>query len=849
MNQEDKKQQVTDFLLGELDAEATKSLEQELKKDPELRAYLAEMNKVLGLVQEATIETEELSEDRRQTLQSAARAINSSEQPAGQLLEFQLPMKWVAAVLLVAGGLSLFNPNADIRFGDHHLGLESETSASASDVSVPRTDSAEPTPSSLVQAGKVVADSENKWFETLNSLGSMVENSQNTAPAVPIKSSSESVFKAKDDAVFDKLAFNNATGIGGGAGGSVSGGGAVSGKVGAKHGARGGKGGRLISESLLRRRAEDFRKEADVYVGLKLESLQEIQDAPIAEESLGLALGDRLQAERERGRAGFRYSLHDGYGRTLHGPHILRHIHRQPQESPRDMFFRYYGDNAFVPADADALSTFAADVDTASWALARNYLTKGNVPPKGAIRTEEFLNWFDHGLVAPKQGDFAVTLQMAPSRYRHQEGVSLLQIGIKAREIQAGDRKPFNLVFVVDRSGSMKSGDRMEMVKRSLELLVDQLRKEDTVGIVSFESKAHLELEPTAGTLRWKIREAVRGIEMGGSTNAEAGLLLGYEMAERAWREEAVNRVILCSDGVANTGETDQERILEKVRSFAERDIDLTTIGVGMGNHNDVFLERLANKGNGACHYVDDYDEAKRVFVERFTGTMQTIARDVKIQVEFNPGILRRWRQLGYENRAVADQDFRNDAVDAGEIGAGHEVTALYELESHIGVALGDWIAKVRVRWFPDGSDEAQEQEWRLALGEGSSRWELASRDFRRSNVTAQFAEFLRRSYWARGDSFDQLLEDAQNLVREDPADAQMRELRDLIKRTKSLVTHFMPPQDDLTLLIEESYRLNLLVAEAETKTDPSEEIHAKLQEIRRQNDELEEQIRKLLEG
>jgi len=559
-----------------------------------------------------------------------------------------------------------------------------------------------------------------------------------------------------------------------------------------------------------------------------------------------------LAGERGRRRqrpAEPRLIVIDGYGRRYHDHHVVQdYLCRQPKETPRDMFFRYYGDNPMVRAEEDGLSTFAADVDTASYALARKYLTDGNLPPKAAIRTEEFVNYFNHGLAAPAEEDFAVTIDYAPTPFSGGPGGGMFRFGVKAREVDRESRKPLNLVFVVDRSGSMADGNRIELVKRSLELLVDQLRDDDTVGIVAFESHAHLILEPTPGYERYKIREAVRGLTTGGSTNAEAGLVMGYELAEKAYRAQASNRVVLCSDGVANTGETDQGRILERIQRFSEQQIDLTAIGVGMGNHNDVFLEQIADTGNGACHYVDDFEEAKRVFVERFTGTMQTIARDVKIQVEFNPGVIKRWRQLGYENRAIADADFRNDAVDAGEIGAGHEVIGLYEAEGHIGVAIGDWVAKVRLRWFPDGSREAVETETVLALGEGGSRFELADPRFRLGAVAAQYAEVLRRSYWAREDSYSDLVVEAEKLARDLPKDPQVRELRDMILLTRKLVEQ-LPPRDDLAILIDEARRLRLLEAEVDQVENRSTELEARLGELRQRNDELEQQIRDLLGG
>ena len=538
--------------------------------------------------------------------------------------------------------------------------------------------------------------------------------------------------------------------------------------------------------------------------------------------------------------------IRDGYGREWCGEQIIRYLHPvHGKESPRDMFFRYYGDNPRVLTERDALSTFAADVDTASYPLVRNYLVNRQLPPKEAVRTEEFLNYFQNELAPPREGDFAIHLDHAPSIFGG-DGTRLVKVGIKAREVGRADRKPMNLVFVIDRSGSMAKQNRIELVKRSLELLVDQLREDDTVGIVTFESRGHKELDPTPGYERWQIREAIRKLQTGGSTNAEAGLILGYEMAERAFREGAINRVVLCSDGVANTGETDQAKILERVRNFSERQIDLTAIGVGMGNHNDVFLEQIADKGNGSCHYVDDFEEAKRVFVEQFTGTLQTIARDVKIQVEFDPKTVAAWRQLGYENRSIADQDFRNDSVDAGEVGAGHEVVALYEVTLMPKVDAEANLATVRLRWFPDGVNEATEIERTTSMGEGSERFGLADARFRLSAVAAQYAEVLRRSYWAREDSYAELMRESEELVRALRGDAQVRELRDMIRRTRRLIDA-LPEWDELTMLVEEARSLRLLEAEARQVEERSSYLESRLEELHKRNQELEDEIRKLI--
>ena len=401
--------------------------------------------------------------------------------------------------------------------------------------------------------------------------------------------------------------------------------------------------------------------------------------------------------------------VQDGYGRPYHHDQIIHHLRPiHENETPQDMFFRYYGDNAFVPAQQNAISTFAVDVDTASYPLARNYLSNQQLPPRASVRTEEVVNYFDQGLKAPEQDLFTVQLDAAPTPYGSQEGNLLMRVGVKAIEVEREERLPMNVVFVVDKSGSMRKENRLSLVQRSLELLLDQMRDDDKIGVVSFDTSGHVVQESVYGRDRWKVREALRSLSADGSTNAAEGLFLGYEMLDRNFLEGGINRVVLASDGVANTGETDQQRILEQVADFTARQVDLTTIGVGMGNHNDVFLEQLANKGNGSCHYVDGFEEAKRVFLDEFSSTMQTIARDVKIQVEFDEQRVASWRQIGYENRSLTAEQFRDDTVDAGEVGAGHEVVALYEVELAKSAdvpsagAEGEALATVRLRWKPD---------------------------------------------------------------------------------------------------------------------------------------------------
>ncbi len=299
----------------------------------------------------------------------------------------------------------------------------------------------------------------------------------------------------------------------------------------------------------------------------------------------------------------------------------------------------------------------------------------------------------------------------------------------------------------------------MGLVKKALGLLVGELRPNDTVGIVVYGSTARVLLEPTEGEDRWAIMEAIDALEPGGSTNAAHGLSLGYQMAERLISPGRTTRVVLLSDGVANVGNTGSDSILKDVRRYVDQGIQLSTVGFGMGNYNDILMEQLANDGDGNYAYVDTISQARRVFVEDLTGMLQVIAKDAKVQVEFNPDVVSRYRLIGYENRRVADQDFRVDTIDAGEVGAGHSVTALYELKFHEG-ARGQ-VAKVFLRYEDPKTGRVIEIDKSFDRSQLMASMEEASARFQLDSAVAEYAEILRDSYWAQ----DGTLKDVRNLT------------------------------------------------------------------------------------
>ena len=413
-----------------------------------------------------------------------------------------------------------------------------------------------------------------------------------------------------------------------------------------------------------------------------------------------------------------------------------------------DVFFKNYGVNPFIDTEDDHFSTFGMDVDTASYSVARRYLRDGHLPPPEAVRVEEFVNAFDYNYDPPSHEAFSLHIEGAPSKFGEGKRLQLLRIGIQGRVVPTENRKDAILTFVIDVSGSMAMENRLGLVKRALTLLVEQLRPGDEVGIVIYGSRAKVLLPHTGVEGREEIIATINSLAPEGSTNAAEGLRMGYDLALKNARFGSINRVILCSDGVANVGKTGPDAILRTVRAHVDEGITLTTVGFGMGNFNDILMEQLANKGNGSYAYVDNLNEARRIFVENLTGTLQVIARDAKVQVEFNPQVVSRFRLLGYENRRLDHEDFRDDDADGGEIGSGHSVTALYEIKLHEG-ALGQ-LATVFIRHEDPDTRQVTEISEDIFAAELAAAFEEASPEFQLAAAIAEFAEILRDSFWAQ---------------------------------------------------------------------------------------------------
>ena len=337
-------------------------------------------------------------------------------------------------------------------------------------------------------------------------------------------------------------------------------------------------------------------------------------------------------------------------------------------------------ENPVRRASEEPVSTFSIDVDTGSYANVRSLLRNGQRPPADAVRAEEMINYFDYGHPAPTSLNtpFRVTTELAQAPWNGKR--QLLMIGIKGYDVPKAELPPANLVFLIDTSGSMSDENKLPLLKQSFAQLVEQLRPQDRVSMVVYAGSAGLVLEPTPGDQREKILAALDNLGAGGSTNGGAGIQLAYSMAKQAYMKNGVNRVILATDGDFNVGTTDQKTLETLVGDQRKHGIALTTLGFGRGNYNDAMAERLADVGDGNHAYIDTLQEARKVLVQEMQSTLLTIAKDVKIQIEFNPAKVAEYRLIGYENRMLRREDFANDKVDAGDIGAGHEVTALYEI-------------------------------------------------------------------------------------------------------------------------------------------------------------------------
>lgn len=442
--------------------------------------------------------------------------------------------------------------------------------------------------------------------------------------------------------------------------------------------------------------------------------------------------------------------------------------------------------NPVTEAADDALSTFAMDVDTGSYTLTRASLDAGVVPDPAAVRTEEFVNAFDQDYAQPEDGPLAVTIDATSAPFLADDA-RVVRVGVQGRSLDDEQRRDANLTFVIDISGSMADANKLEAVRPALRGLVEALRPTDRVSIVVYSDSTRVLLSSTPVSDRRTIDDAIDDLQPEGATFVEAGLQLGYEQAQLAFDSERINRVILLSDGVANVGATGPEAILEIIGDGARDGIDLVTVGFGLGEYNDSLMEQLADQGDGFYAYVDSEREAVRLFSHDLTGTLQTIARDAKVQVEFNPQTVRTYRLVGFENRQVADDDFRDDGVDGGEIGSGHTVTALYEVTLVEGSGEeSDWLARATVRWLHPDTREPSETGARLDVQDVSQRFGDAPVRLQQDVLVAAFAERLRGSGWSDLLSLRSLSENLHVLA-DRLDDPKLQELADLVDSRRDL--------------------------------------------------------------
>ena len=457
-------------------------------------------------------------------------------------------------------------------------------------------------------------------------------------------------------------------------------------------------------------------------------------------------------------------------------------------------------DNPVQRAAEQPVSTFSIDVDTGSYANVRRMLNDGVRPPSDAVRAEEFINYFDYGHPAPasRETPFRVTTELATAPWNPQRQV--LMIGIKGYDVPKANLAPANLVFLIDTSGSMGEPDKLPLVKQALRQLVPQLRAQDRVSMVVYAGSAGLVLPPTPGDRHGEILAALDRLDAGGSTNGGEGIALAYAMAKQAFIEGGANRVILATDGDFNVGTVDQNALETMVAQQRKSGIALTTLGFGTGNYNDELSERLADVGDGNHAYIDSVREARKVLVQQMGGTLLTIARDVKIQVEFNPAQVAEYRLIGYENRILQREDFANDKVDAGDIGAGHQVTALYEITpvassakrieplrygantTKPDLAVGSEIAHLRLRYKLPGQDASKLIQTPILA---SQLTRTPGESLRFASAVAGFADALRGGERMDGWKWDAMIATARGARGDDPRGerAEMIQLMDAARQ------------------------------------------------------------------
>lgn len=478
-------------------------------------------------------------------------------------------------------------------------------------------------------------------------------------------------------------------------------------------------------------------------------------------------------------------------------------MYRQVDDGYNREGYDHIRENGFRAVSNEPLSTFSIDVDGASYSNVRRFLNNNTLPPAGAVRVEEMINYFQYGYAQPKGNDpFSLHTEMSDCPWNNKH--KLMLIGLQGRKINTENLPPSNLTFLIDVSGSMSSPDKLPLVKSALGLLVDQLREEDMISIVVYAGAAGLVLPPVSGSDKSRIKSALDGLSAGGSTAGGAGIKLAYQTARQHFQKDGNNRVVICTDGDFNVGmssDDELERLIEKERNSG---VFLTVLGFGTGNYQDAKMQKLANKGNGNHAYIDQLNEAKKVFVKEFGGTLFTIAKDVKLQLEFNPAYVKAYRLVGYENRLLQNEDFNNDKKDAGELGSGHTVTALYEIVP-VGVETdltgnvdelkyqntkpnkpnyNNELMTLKLRYKkPEGDNSMLMVK---TLRQGGSSWAATTDQFRFAAAVAEMGMLLRDSEYQGSSSFSRLISMASSALSNDP-DGYRKEFISLAKKAAAL--------------------------------------------------------------
>lgn len=433
--------------------------------------------------------------------------------------------------------------------------------------------------------------------------------------------------------------------------------------------------------------------------------------------------------------------------------------------------YDYLPENDFLSPGVNPLSTFSIDVDNASYTNARRFIEMGDRPPVGAIRSEEFINYFDYDYPLPtKEETFSVYTEVGECPWNEEN--RLVHIGLKGFTMPIEDLPPSNLVFLIDVSGSMDTPEKLDLLKKSYKLMVDRLNAKDRVSIVTYAGQERVVLESTPCSEKDRIKDAIDNLQAGGSTNGEGGINKAYQIASENYLKNGNNRVILATDGDFNIGQSSDDELTRLIEEKREEGVFLTILGFGMGNYKDSKMESLADHGNGNYFYIDDMRESNRVLVTNLAGTLLTIAKDVKIQVEFNPALVKEYRLIGYENRIMNAEDFADDKKDAGELGAGHTVTAIYEIvpgkaeSSDLKYQQTEHKSSNELLWVklrykkPKGSTSKLIE---MPLVDKDLDWSSNSNDFKFSAAVAGFSLILRESKYI-GD-FD--YEDVTDIVKE----------------------------------------------------------------------------------